>query len=514
MVVVASAVLLAALNPMPGWDDLTYHLTIPAIYLEHGGFVRIPFNVYSNWPLSMELLYGLGLALQDHVGARLLHWGVLILLLVALFRFCARRHAPWVGVMACAFLLANPVVIHEAGIAYVELALGFFLLMGLSLLTEYSEAGGRHSLRLAGLCFGCLATTKISGVLFLASGWTFLGASSYRSSSPARLITWLRTSAVLALPAAVMLTPWLIKAYMHTGNPIYPFFWNVFGGPEWSDSLATRFAEWQASIGMGRRWLDYLVLAPRVILLGGDGYGRFEGTLSWLWIAGLPLIAIVRNRESRVLGLCAGVYFIVWASSSQQARFLVPVLPLLSAALAITMASIPGRTPLGSRAPLASTASFRPLRFLLVIGVMLSSTYPLFGEALAVTGSVLRSPPDLTRWVPDPSYAYVARSLPPDAKLLLMDTNHGMFIKRSYIADSFFEASQIADTFGSARTLDDVDGEMAALGITHILRDPIERASLPGLLRAYARDAARCVPLPGNTGMFAVCAVTYGRSSR
>jgi len=50
--IVLTALVFVSLTPYVGWDDSVYHLTLPRIYLAHRGFVRVPFNVYSNWPLG------------------------------------------------------------------------------------------------------------------------------------------------------------------------------------------------------------------------------------------------------------------------------------------------------------------------------------------------------------------------------------------------------------------------------------------------------------------------------
>src|SRR5262245_9439990 len=46
--VVLAQLFVRTLGPELGWDDMTYHLTLPKLYLEAGGFRRLPFNVYSH----------------------------------------------------------------------------------------------------------------------------------------------------------------------------------------------------------------------------------------------------------------------------------------------------------------------------------------------------------------------------------------------------------------------------------------------------------------------------------
>ena len=79
-------------------------------------------------------------------------------------------------------------------------------------------------------------------------------------------------------------------------------------------------------------------------------------------------------------------------------------------------------------------------------------------------------PPNLREWTPHPVYTFVRRQLPPSAKLMLLDINHGFFLDREYIADSFFEASQMnmlmLEGGGNASEL---SRRLRARGITHVL---------------------------------------------
>ncbi|MEW5807304.1 MAG: hypothetical protein AB1756_08175 [Acidobacteriota bacterium] len=68
-----------ALTPGIAWDDDVYHLNLPKLYLKNHGFLRIPYNIYSNWPMNFEMLYTLGMSVQDHVTSKLIHYGFGIL---------------------------------------------------------------------------------------------------------------------------------------------------------------------------------------------------------------------------------------------------------------------------------------------------------------------------------------------------------------------------------------------------------------------------------------------------
>ena len=122
----------------------------------------------------------------------------------------------------------------------------------------------------------------------------------------------------------------------------------MFGGPGWSAEVGEQFAAWQRSIGMGRDPIDYLLLPFRLLRHSGPGYARFDGALSPVWLAVVPVaLGAVRSPRGRRVLAVAGAMFVVWAAGSQQSRFLIPILPLIAAAAVATFAAALDRASTG-----------------------------------------------------------------------------------------------------------------------------------------------------------------------
>jgi len=268
----------------------------------------------------------------------------------------------------------------------------------------------------------------------------------------------------MAIPCAVVAAPWFVKSALETGNPVYPLLYSWLGGIEWSPALAEQFAGWHRGIGMGREGLDYLLLPFRVALMGGPGYDRFGGTLNPAWVLLVPVALAAAPRQPIVAwSLGAGiVYFVLWSLSSQQSRFLIPVLPLAAIAAGIALAELTQslRAPRGRR--LAEGGLYLGAAALVVVtaGVTARSLRWRGAEL----GSELRSRP-----VP-PVFRYVNERLPADARLLFVDVNRGYLCDRELIADSFFEASQVNELLLDGRSSEEILAVLRSLGITHVLR--------------------------------------------
>jgi hypothetical protein len=292
-----------------------------------------------------------------------------------------------------------------------------------------------------------------------------------------------------ALPVLALWLPWLGKSAVSTGNPVYPLLYGVFGGPDWSVQLGARFTAWQQGMGMGREPLDYLLLPLRVILLSDRGYDQFDGSLGAFWLVLLPLALVFVGRNALVrqcLGI-GGLYFLFWALTSQQMRFLIPILPLLALASATALEEVIARLG-GARERWVAQALALFLGLALVVGVnasVLSAGYRTVGRYRAPTEPLLGS------LVP-PVFRFVNSELPPDARLLFLGTNQGFFCHREYLADSFFEASQIAAWLVSTRDGDGVADLLQRRGVSHVLIDRQPRgAEYPQVLEQFLADPGR-----------------------
>jgi hypothetical protein len=445
--VVLAQLFVRTLGPWLGWDDMSAHLTLPRIWLAHGGFVHLPFNVYSHWPSNVQMLYGLGLAVEDYVLAKLLHLMFLGLLTVAVYRF-ASRAAPWAGLVAASLLLANDVVLVEAPVANIDIGVAFFFFMAVALAVEFRETGTRRALVLSGIFCGCVAGSKITGLGAIACVYPLIALGSTRRQI-------VRNSALFAACAFALALPWLLKSYVETGDPLYPVLWKYVAGIEWSDTIADQFWRWQNSIGMGRTPRDYALLPIRVILNGGGGYQNFAAWISKTWIVFLPLTLMFTPwvPVARRCLLPAGIYFVIWANSSQQSRFLISVLPLLAVSTAVTAV---WAVDLLSRQVRSQKSEGQGFGYALVGLAIVGPPSCSAGRAdtsvrgrskpRAISSSIRRTFASgrPTRVCLRSEAAAASR------RLLMLNSNHGFFLDRDYIADSFFEASQLNAAISAA----------------------------------------------------------------
>ncbi len=486
---------LRALDYSVAGDAGAYHLTLPRRYLAAEGFTPVPMSVYAIWPHATELLFALAMLVRDYALATALHTAFGVLALWAAYSACCAAGRSAAGWLAAPLALANPVFAFELGVAYVDLAYAFFFTAGVVFMARAlrSPAADPGALALAGICGGTLAGHKLSGVLGAAAigALALPRAISLVRAGHARAASGLALR--FALPVVLLWLPWVARSAIATGNPVYPFLYDVFGGPDWNAALGTQLTEWLRGVGMGRAPLDYAQLPWRVLLEGGPDYAHFAGRVAPHWLVLVPLALALGWREPLVRSALAacGVYFALWATGSQQMRFLIPVLPLLALACALALDVAIGR--FAPAEPQTLRRGLRVAACAVALAGALFATRPHYAAALAALRTLRVDPIERQAAAADPVVRWVHATLPRDAKLLLLDTNQTFFLEREALADSFFEVSQLADWLRDAETPQAVQARLVARGVSHVLRDRRRDWGIawPPALLALLADEAR-----------------------
>jgi hypothetical protein len=338
------AVLLAgfcALAPETEYDALWYHLELPRRWLAAGRPVDDVTEYISLYPLTWELLFGGALALDGPVAARLLHWTTLPLCAVVVGLITRRinhRSSPW---LAAAVFVTAPTVFWEATTTYVDLALALHAGVGVYALIRADGVEEQRWLVIAGLQFGLAAATKHLGLVALASALIVFAAARSRRRP---LVQVARSALLVAALALIVPSPWYVRAWRASGNPMFPELYAVFGArpsERWSSETERGLTAFKDHFGTPRTFRNTITLPWHMTMHAA----RYGGTLGPLLLAFLPL-GILASRRGAARGLLAGaaLYLAVWASplSSFQMRFLVPLwvalAPLIAAGMQLPLA--------------------------------------------------------------------------------------------------------------------------------------------------------------------------------
>ena len=426
--------LIHALSPPQLWDEQTYHLLLPKLFLAHAGFFKVTSNIFAWFPQNLEMIFTLLSALSDAIAPRLFHWTLGLLLLLSLWNFGTEVFGvSRAGVWAMVLFGVSGAYELEASSAYLELGLSLWLV-----LSAYSIFRYRQSQET-----GWLATAAVLAGAGLATKYLALGpvlALALLVFSWSKQHRWRNSLAFLGLAGALVL-PWLMRNWILIGNPFYPFLLQLFHGGEWDATLFQRYLYSQTLEGMGRTWHDYLLLLPRLFLSAREESFWFDVRYNpLLLVISLASLCFTSCRRQIWLGLLFALSFAAWAIGPQHGRYVMPGLAFLALFAGGGLDQILAR----SRKSLSWTAA--ALTLLLSVWFLPARVWRVSEEIQFITGRLdleeyllrNRNRVGLRRM---DELLSLNRITPPGAKIFMLWENRGFYLQRDYLADSMFEVS-------------------------------------------------------------------------
>ena len=222
--------------------------------------------------------------------------------------------------MGSNIFLTIPIIVKLSITVYVDLGLIFFSTASLFALIVWLEHDFNWRwLLLCGICAGLAAGTKYNGLVTVAVIGLFVPfcysriASKSECSQLKLSFSAFSFAAVFATGVLLTFSPWLIRNYIWTGNPIYPLHQNLFANESAeqsheenavkdlsktpSGSGGTNNVFINRRLLYGESALETLTLPFRFFFQGQDDNPKyFDGRLS-PFLLFLPVLAFVRWKN-------------------------------------------------------------------------------------------------------------------------------------------------------------------------------------------------------------------------
>jgi hypothetical protein len=334
--VVALVLFIVALMPEVGHDALAVHLFIPAhlLHRHQWGFDATTY-VWAVIPLLGDWIFSITYMLGGETATRLINVGFIFAL-----SWLVRDLVVWAGGRAAGvrwavlLFLSSPLTFAEGNSLFIEAVWATFLVAGtLAILRACSTDNYQgKSLTCAGALLGyALAAKAVTftflPVLLLPLIWHYK--------------TWLRAGVfkTLLLGLGLFLVfggiPY-ITAWWLTGNPIFPFFNQIFHSPLWPDS---NFVDSRWSKGLSWDFIYSVTFKSEKYLEATSGAAGFQ----WLLVF-LPCLAIlVTSGHRRGMGLVAVAMLSILLCFQSMAylRYIFPAFAVLIAVIGIGISVIP-----------------------------------------------------------------------------------------------------------------------------------------------------------------------------
>lgn len=467
-----------ATTPPIFFDELSYHLIVPQRALETGRWPVLPWVFFTLMPHVSDLLLawgmGIGAAMErigglesaGNLGARAMVWGLWVACSIAawgLAEVMARpASAPWGPGLVTGALAASPTLWFLATLPFSESCAALGVLTAAVLLAGSLHEPGPRPWLPFGMALGLIAATKLTGVYWVAAGVAAAAAAGWSRADLAR--------AGLIVVASV--APWWGRAWVYTGNPIYPMAYDLLGGRFWSVESQARVMG-DMSVRAGDLGLSGLLRLPWDLVQHPERFGSGADVGALAVVAAgllvlLPLLLRLTGAEVRMrrLGDMAALFTAVaaigWLSTSTVTRFFAPAFVLGLTVLAGAGLRLPRPAMACVLAGLLAAGLWGTLRFVHLHGLVFSSGDVALG----------REAPEayLSRQLDHYAAArFVREQVPTDATLLFIGETRPYYFERNAVAPTAYDTHPLVRWVREAPSADALAGRLRAEGISHVV---------------------------------------------
>ena len=479
------AILFLCCVPPISKDALVHHLAVPKLYLRHGGVYEIPFMPFSYYPMNLDLLYLIPLSFGNDIAPKLFHFSFALLTAWLIFKYLKRRIDTVYALLGVIFFLSIPIIVKLSITVYVDLGLIFFSTASLLLLLKWIEDGFRPKLLVvSALLCGLAAGTKYNGLitLFLLTLFVPFLYSRYSQGVKPGFFKAAGYGILFFSVALLVFSPWMIRNYLWTSNPLYPLYDHFFD-PQTGlyDQTIGLFA--YRSLVYHEAWWEMTLLPVRVFLEGQDANPQyFDGKLNPFLLL-LPFCAffqmkkddpILRN-EKKILLAFAGLFFATaFFTSDMRIRYISPIIPplvLLSVFGAKKMVDLISGFGARYLRSVGLAAFFLVLSFCFSLNVYYIFTQYRYVDPFSYLSGTLSCDQYIDKYRPeDPVLRYINRNLNPHDKILfLFMGNRGYYCDREYVLDMVSNRSLLHQLVKRSRKPEEILQGLRGNGITHML---------------------------------------------
>jgi len=467
---------IAALAPPIAKDTLLYHFALPKAFIAQHSNGFVEGNIASYLALGGEmhfvwamLLGGIYSVRAGEAAAGAVAFLYFPLLLAVVFGWAREQKVSrkW-SLIAVLLLAAIPTVFHSASSGYTDIALAFYATLAVySLLRWLDGHDAKHLIYLAIFLGGALSIKLTT--LFLIAALVLVILLRVRNEVSAGKLAG---TAVLALVlAGVLASPWYLRTWAATGSPLFPFYLSVWKGeaPGWDVERSNLFQAMNAQYGgVDRAPVNYLLAPLRLSLAAQpEDANLYDGVLGVAFLIGLPLIWFgIRRKDDPAVGVLSAIsaiYFLFWLFSSEQIRYLLPIVPLLAIAIAASGDSTDGQS--------TKKAWYYALAFASLLGIGTSlAWFAMRSPIRVVLGGETRDA-YLTRQLDYyPYYRMLNSDTDANEKVWLINMRRDTYnLDRPYLSDYLFEDWTLRKLVWQAKDINELRARARELGVDYIM---------------------------------------------
>jgi hypothetical protein len=473
LVILITELVLGVLPPISR-DELTHHLAIPKLYAKAGRIIEVPMAPYAYYPMLVDMLFTPWVYWGYDFLPKWIHalYGNLTGLL--LYAYLAQRMNAVYGLLGWFFFASTPVVVRLSHWGYIDLGLVFYTAAALLCLVQWRERRGVNRwLALSALSLGFALATKPNGlvaVLVIAPLVLLVMVKPPRRNAALVGCEILCLSALTLAP----FLPWLVKNWWQTGNPLFPFFGNLFAVRPGAAALAQDAATF-AGVGIfdkrellfGESFWQIISLPLRIFFSGQDDKAQyFDGVLTPALILFLPWAFKGKWLDDKNLFAAFAALFLLFATFlvDMRIRYVLVIVPPLVVLLVCGVFNVYLRV----KRPAFLFVAL--LGFAAWHGIYLCKYVADAEPAGFLTGQESRAE-YLTRKLPEyAAFEHINRQTPAQAKIyLLFAGRRAYYCERNYFHDGGDLPGFLVAFVRAAKSADEIGRSLTEKQITHLM---------------------------------------------
>jgi hypothetical protein len=479
--------LVAALAPPTAKDTLLYHFALPKAFIAQAAIAPVDGNIASYLALGTEmhtvwamLLGGIWDPRTGEAAAGAVVFFFFPLLLAAIYGWARDLgiEKRW-ALLAVLMAATMPTAWHVASGAYIDLALALFITLAVQALGRWWKTLSAGWLIFVAIFLGAALSAKLTAVFVFAAFALviLLRARHAKQDAPApgsSTANIFATGFVALLIAGAIASPWYLKTWKQTGSPIFPFYMSFWKGEAagWDVERSALFQAMNSQYGgYDKNIVDYVLSPFRIsVLAQPEQPPLFDGVIGVAFLIGLPVLiwALWKfdlSAEIKVgAGVC-GIMFLFWLFSSQQVRYLLPILPVL--AIGICAA---GQTISREKKALAVVWHFSLIGAALAALVTGAAWFLQKAPLRVVLGGESRDEYLARNIDYYPYYQALNTETPADARVWLINMRRDTYnLDRPYFSDYLFEDWTLRKMVWEARSTAELKAKAREQGFNYVL---------------------------------------------
>ncbi|WP_038364548.1 hypothetical protein [Bosea sp. UNC402CLCol] len=301
-------------------DALAVHLYVASYIAAHGEWAYDPgLFVFAVIPLAADFLYAHVYLFAGEPAVKLLNYVTFLVIAALIGGSVTRRYGKPSGLIAALLYASMPLTLVETASSFIENPLTMWITAAAVILFERGRGVSLCEIAAILLLLAAATLTKVHGAI--ASVMLGSLAVGFYLSTRRRPAELARLAVCLVVMGSVALSSYAY-AYWITGNPVFPFFNNVFKSPLYPP---VQFVDGR---WIGRFNLELLYQAT----FHSDRFlEAYNGAMGFSLAAFLPAalaVVVVGPQGLRLLALVFAGFIFAIGSSTQYLRYFYPTLPI------------------------------------------------------------------------------------------------------------------------------------------------------------------------------------------